>query len=409
MDKNIYLIAFGTFGTPNGFKQSFFEIGNENVAKSIKTFDLNTNAIKLFPKSTLYGMRKEVLNGMISIAYSKYTFAKEQNSDRGGTFIGSSILFTKDIADENITIQKLNEFHNTLVEKNVENDILTVNHSNRFSVAKPREFDHMQFNMKKVEELDNFGSSNKNLVVYCETRPDKLLKVFRSGIALLNNYDSIYFTSNEEIASYVHQKAIFELAKNLEEFQSKINSAKQDRLNKIQAYINEFEDERIKLQEDRRKQLNCFKEEIGRNEKTHQENSRKINESKQKIQLIEQQYNQFSQKINEIINSLKSGKNPEEIRQLHNEQKREFMNSIYENTKSFNLGSISNPQSKTDLRLGTQHSWKSYEMENNHHHKKVRHNKSNSIAWGILLLILFILLLCTLSYFLLFSNQKLSI
>ena len=119
MTQNIYLIAFGTFGNPYGFRQSFIKFGNENVAKSIKTFDLNTNAIKLFQNTIMYSIRKEIANGLSSIAYSKYTFAKEQNSDRGGTFIGASIFFTNEIARENLTINKLNEFHNILVNKNV--------------------------------------------------------------------------------------------------------------------------------------------------------------------------------------------------------------------------------------------------------------------------------------------------
>lgn len=409
MEKNIYLMAFGTFGNPNGFKQSFFEIGNENVAKSIKTFDLNTNAIKLFPSAALYGIRKEVLNGMVSIAYSKYTFAKEQNSDRGGTFIGSSILFTTDIPDESLTIHKINEFHNTLVEKNVKNDILTVNHSDEFSGVKPKDLDKMYLNMKKVEGLDNFSSSNKNLVVYCELKPDKLIKVFSNAIGLLNNYESVYFTSSKEIASYVYQKGIFELAKNLEEFQSKINIAKQERLNKIQDFINKFEEEKIKLNEDKRKQLDIFKEEIAANEKIHQENSRKINESKQKIQAIEHKYTQFSHRINEVINSLKAGKSIEEMQQLHNNQKKEFINNIYENTKSVNLGSISIQQSKTDLRLGTPLNSTGYEIENGDYNKKRSHKKSN-LSGSVILSLLFLLLwLCTLIYFLLFNNHDLSI
>ena len=60
MTQNIYLLAFGTFGNPYGFRQTFFKVANENVAKSIKTFDLNTNAIKLFQNTTIYSIRKEI-------------------------------------------------------------------------------------------------------------------------------------------------------------------------------------------------------------------------------------------------------------------------------------------------------------------------------------------------------------
>ena len=109
MNNNINLIAFGTFGNPNGFRQTFF-IGNRELSKSVKTFDLNTNAIKLFQDAGIYAIRKEYAAGHNIISYSVYSFAKEQNSERSGTFIGSSILFTGKIAEENITIKLLNEF-----------------------------------------------------------------------------------------------------------------------------------------------------------------------------------------------------------------------------------------------------------------------------------------------------------
>ena len=58
MNKNINLIAFGTFGNPNGFRQTFF-IGRTELSQVVKTFDLNTNAIKLIPNSKVYSIRKE--------------------------------------------------------------------------------------------------------------------------------------------------------------------------------------------------------------------------------------------------------------------------------------------------------------------------------------------------------------
>ena len=69
MANSINLIAFGTFGNPNGFKQTFF-VGSTELAKSVKTFDLNTNAIKLFANSKIFSIRKDYQNGFNSIAYS---------------------------------------------------------------------------------------------------------------------------------------------------------------------------------------------------------------------------------------------------------------------------------------------------------------------------------------------------
>ena len=54
MNQNIIIVAFGTFGNPNGFKQSFLSLSDKNIARGIKTFDLNTNAIKVFPATQVY-------------------------------------------------------------------------------------------------------------------------------------------------------------------------------------------------------------------------------------------------------------------------------------------------------------------------------------------------------------------
>ncbi|MCH5718556.1 hypothetical protein [Niabella hibiscisoli] len=75
---------------------------------------MKTDAIRLFPNSRLYSIRKESVNGNDLVAYSVYSFAKEQGSERGGTFIGSSLLFSNKVAEEAITVNCLTEFHDYL-------------------------------------------------------------------------------------------------------------------------------------------------------------------------------------------------------------------------------------------------------------------------------------------------------
>ena len=177
MANSINLIAFGTFGNPNGFKQTFF-VGSKELAKSVKTFDLNTNAIKLFANSKVYAIRKEYANGFNTIAYSVYSYAREQNSDRSGTFIGSSILYTNKIAKEHITIAQLNEFHNQLVNKNVSNETISVNHSDKFSVVKPEDFDKIEFHLREIENLNFRQNTDNYLVVFCNIKDNYLTQFF---------------------------------------------------------------------------------------------------------------------------------------------------------------------------------------------------------------------------------------
>src|SRR5690554_229509 len=182
MSNNYFISAFGTFGNPNGFRQSYWFTDDRNIVNSIKTFDLNTNAIKLFPKSKVYAIRKDYANGRNVIAYSVYSYAKEQNSDRSGTFIGSSILFIDQISEENITLNCLNDFHNNLKNKNIQNDTITVNHSENLSVSKPKDFDKINFQLREIDNLNFVQNSNKQLVVYCETNPSKLQALFKKSI-----------------------------------------------------------------------------------------------------------------------------------------------------------------------------------------------------------------------------------
>ncbi|MBK9564530.1 MAG: hypothetical protein IPO37_04900 [Saprospiraceae bacterium] len=72
--KNINLIAFGTFGSPNGFTQTFF---SGSLIKGIRAFDIR-GGIKIFPQSTVYSIRKESIESSNILSYSIYTFAKKQ-------------------------------------------------------------------------------------------------------------------------------------------------------------------------------------------------------------------------------------------------------------------------------------------------------------------------------------------
>lgn len=348
MNNNINLIAFGTFGNPNGFKQTFF-IGNKELSKTVKTFDLNTNAIKLFPKANIYSIRKEYAGGHNIISYSVYSFAKEQNSERSGTFIGSSILFTGKIAEENITIKLLDEFQNNQKNKNVQNDTITVNHSDQLSVSKPTDFDKTEFNLKTIEDLNFIQTSNKNLVVYCETNPDKLQSFLKKSIDLLNVYDSIYFTQSKEVAEFVGQKGIFKLVQ-ADGFEQEIQLLQAERNRKIESSISDFEKEISRLDEDKNKTLGEFREQIEKNEQLHQENEKKIRESKSDLEQVKQIYSDFSHKIKDYTNQLKSGRKLDDVKKLYNENKRIFIDSVQQIKRPSFINNISKAKTNTGLR-----------------------------------------------------------
>ena len=356
MANSINLVAFGTFGNPNGFKQTFF-VGNQNLAKSIKTFDLNTNAIKLFANSRIYSIRKENTNGFNAIAYSLYTYAKEQNSERSGTFIGSSILYTNKIAKEEITISQLNEFHNQLVNKNVSNNTITVNHSDKFIVGLPKDFNKIEFNLREIENL-NFGQNiEKNLVVFCNVNENNLKYFFEKSIDLLNVYNTIYFTDSNEVGEFVVQKGIFKIIQNFGEkkdFEIEINNLIEERKRKRNLSISEFEKEIQRINEDKNRTIQDFVTMIQQNEKTHSDNDRIIKESNEKIKRIAQFYDDFTQKTSGLINKLRyNDGNLDEVIQIHNNNKNLFNNSVGELKTPNYIANIPKPKPKSNLQTSS--------------------------------------------------------
>jgi len=401
MNRNINLIAFGTFGNPNGFRQTFF-IGQIELAQVVKTFDLNTNAIKLFPTSKIYSIRKESLNGIKSISYSIYTFAKEQNSSRGGTFIGSAILFTNEIASESLTIRLLNDFHENLIAKNLENEVIKVNHSNNLSVTKPKDFDKIPYNLNRIHNVNFNQFSNKTLVVYSQIKIDIIKELLQKSIDLLNRYDTIYFTDNAEIAEIVHHKGLFKLVK-IDGFEQEIAAIQNDRKQKTNKSISEFEKDKLNLSRDKKKVLVELNEQILNNKRIHFENESSINEVIENVDKITSYYDEFSKKIDTYINQLKSGGTTERVKILYNENKRIFISSVSELKQPKYVNKIPkvkiNSELKRKERSFPESNSDNYESDYSAHIKKID-------LFKISTLLLLILWIFTIFYFVLIRSDS---
>lgn len=413
MASHVKLIAFGTFGNPNGFKQNFFGAEREELVKFklVKTFDLNTNAIKLFPNSKIYSIRKEYAAGFNSISYSLYTYAKEQNSERSGTFIGSGLLFIEKIADEALIINQLNEFHSNLILKNVKNDVILVNHSEKFIVSKPRDFDKLEYHLKEIENLNFAQNTDKTLVVFSPTTNEILSKLFSKSIDLLNVYDTIYFTDNREVAEFVNQKGIFKIIQNVSDkldFEQEIQNLLEERRRKREQSISDFEREVQILNDDKLKTINEFKIQIEQNEKVHKENEIIISESKKELDTIEIFYKEFTLKIQDLVNQVKSGKKLEDVKQLYIENRNRFIDGLNTLKRPDYINKLPKINPKSNLRPD----YNSQKFENTH--RKHRHEseelksdkKIKIDIYKVATLFLFIFLILTWTYFLFFNDRQ---
>jgi len=398
---NCYIFAFATFGHPNDFRQTPFKYGNPEIAKQVKVFDLS-NAIKVFPNSTIYSIRKEIIGNSKLISYSIYSFAQEQASKRDGTFIGSSIILENKITNEEYVINCLNEFHQKLTENNLNKGILKVNHSKDFiPITKLSDFEKIKNPEKEITDL-NFNNNNNNLVVYCDTTNVKLASLFNKSIDLLNVYDTIYFTDSKEVGEFVHQKGIFKLIQNVgdkKDFDREINDLKEDRKRKREQSISEFEREVQRINEAKKQTIQEFKIQVEQSERTHLENERKLKESKGDIHKIELFHDEFLNKTKNLIQQLKhhNGK-LDEVKQIHNSNKILFNNTISDLKKPTYTTAISKPKPKGKLNIEQPIQYSNIQQEQTKFGIKAELKKNKIDFFKITTLILSVLLISTWVY-----------
>lgn len=203
--------VFGTFGKPYGFQQYFYfdTIFNQ-------TLDLNTNAIEIFPSTELFSIKREIYNGMNSICISKYSYANEINSNRGGTFIGSCILLNEAYTSSENIYLLLTELHHDVIssEKNLINSILQVKQATQLEVKEPVHFENIKTQLKFLKETDYYATtvdqSKKFLIIptSSEDKPAQIKTFIENAIQYFNDVDTLYFTFDEEVVRYVNQKGL---------------------------------------------------------------------------------------------------------------------------------------------------------------------------------------------------------
>lgn len=414
MNKNIDLVVFGTFGIPHGFRQTILS-ENKSISSNIKTFDLNTNAIKIFPNTKVFSIRKNQSNGKNIIAYSIYSFAKEKNSDRGGTFIGSSIIFNNCIPSEDLVLNYLEEFHDELIsnKKNVDNNIIQVNHSDQLHLPKKmKTSEKMALSLKEIDDI-NFSISNKQVLIYSLIKPE----LFKKSLELLNVYDTIFITKSKDIAEFVYEKQLIKLVGNDEDFEIELQKYRvqkeeaqkrrlEQAIDKVQREIYSFDDENHQFNF----KINHV---IDTERKSLEENRLQINKfqsqydiDKQQIEHFINQYHNIRDKLNQqkthlqnVLEELKSSpKQIEEILYRLDTSQREIQ-ELKIKLQSPNINRLSDTQNRKNI---VNRSYVSQSSSNRDDSSTSRKKSSSSvwISW-----LLFILWISTTLYFLFFHNN----
>ena len=405
--ENVYVYAFATFGHPSDFQQACILPVKNKLPHKVKLFEL-THAIKVFPKSKLYSIRFEKINGEIYISYSIYTYAKELLSDRDGTFIGSSILFSNETPDESLAIENLIQFHNILTSKNVNDDRLLINHLKDFTLPKSifEDFNKKDFNVTKLDSKLELSNSNSSLVIW--SNDNNLGKNYKKVIELFEKYDTIYFTESKEIAEFARSRGIY---KTIDEtgFDNEINTLIEERKRKREQSISEFKREVQRINEDKNQTIQEFKNQIEQSERTHLENDRKLKESKEDINKIGQFYDDFLNKTNGLINQLSHNNGKlEEVKQIHNSNKILFNNGISDLKRPIYTTTIAKPKPKGNLHIENQR--QDFEHRNGHRRREEKEEEEEKAykidIFKVATLVLAPLLIVTWVYFLFFKSNS---
>ncbi|MFZ4523954.1 MAG: hypothetical protein ACOYOE_00005, partial [Chlorobium sp.] len=208
--------VFGTFGSPNGFQQYFYF-----DAVFRKSLDLNPNAIQIYSGPELFSIKKDVYNGIYSICCSIYTYAKEKNSSRGGTFIGSCVILQEAYVDSVDIYNLLIELHKDTInnEKNILNSIIQVSEAVKIEVTQPLSFEKVKSRIQHIETPDYYSfniNSNKTLFISGadshHSQENQIIKFIENSIKHFPDTDTLYFTFNDEIIDYVNKKKLLKIA-----------------------------------------------------------------------------------------------------------------------------------------------------------------------------------------------------
>ncbi len=350
--KKINVFGFATFGTPNGFTQSCI-YGNKNLEKALKTFDLKTDAIQLLsPNDRIYSIRKEGVTDKFLISYSVYTYAKEKNSNRTGTFIGTSLIFSDEVADENLILNSLHQIHQNLKNNNVSNNVLNINHSKEFNLTNvfDQDFEKIEYNSRKVSFLDWEGS-DKNLVIFINKLDNNSIQnLFKKALEILPKYDTLFFIDSKEIAEFVSQKRLFRLIdvnileEEIQNFQTEI---KQQVLNTI----SKFKKQSKKIEDERRNEYENLKKQIEQDKKIHVENGHKIEKADKNLTALNSLHSNFLRKFNEFISALESGKKLEEVNNSIKQIEKEFYAEKRKLDHPAQISSFSNHRNQSSFPL----------------------------------------------------------
>jgi len=216
MNNRVGLGVFGTFGEPYGFQQLFYH--DVNFSGSL---DLDDTAIEFYPGAKLLSVKRELVDGVYTICFCMYSYVRELNTERFGTFLGTCIVLQDGYAEADYIYQALRALHDYVMENtgNVENSILVAPEAKDVVLKEPEEFIALKANVIPISKTPFFSSTvlahKQHLItpnpLSEDSKDAQLVNFFEKALKEYTDTAALYFSFDRNVYDFVTKAAILDI------------------------------------------------------------------------------------------------------------------------------------------------------------------------------------------------------
>lgn len=216
MNTRVGLGVFGTFGEPNGYQQVFY-----NDVNFQGSLDLNEEEIEFYPGEDLYAVRREMIDGVYTVCFCIYSYVRELNTERFGTFAGSTIVLQEGYAEADYVYRALKSLNDSVLSNNanVENNILVATQAADLVVRESEELMALRANTIPISKTPFFSAAvheGRRLFVTPnplseDPKERQIINFFEKALRDYNDTDSLFFSSDRGVYEFVVKNRALEV------------------------------------------------------------------------------------------------------------------------------------------------------------------------------------------------------
>ena len=208
MNNRVGIGVFGTFGEPLGYQQLFYHGVSYNGS-----LDIEEDKIELYPGEHLYAVKRELVDGVYAISCCIYTYVRELNTERFGTFLGNCIVLQDSFADADYVYAALKALHEQVLgtSQNVENSILTAHEAKDVILREPESFIALKANIIPISKTPFFSSAVNEAKEHFVTpnplsersKEEQLIDFFDKAIKDYTDTTALFFSFDRNVYDFV--------------------------------------------------------------------------------------------------------------------------------------------------------------------------------------------------------------